>query len=100
MNSQEMRLSPALVPAMAKGGHQHLSWREGVREGGREGGRMNSLHEDLEAGRRGIWFISAFLGTDRHLNRGFYHAGWSHFQLTLLIFPRQPIFLMLFSRLY
>lgn len=61
---------------------------------------MNSLNEDLEAGRRGICFISAFSGTDRPLNSGFYHNGQSNFQLTLLVFPRPSIFLMLFSRLY
>lgn len=69
-------------------------------EGGKEEGKMSSLHADLEAGWGGIHFISAFSGTGHHLNSGLYHTGWSDFHLTLLIFPRPPIFLMLFSRLY
>lgn len=71
MESQETSLSLAPGYALAKGGHQHLSWREGAREGGRERERMNSIHEDLEAGKRGICFISDFSGTDHHLNSRF-----------------------------
>lgn len=59
-----------------------------------------TVYTNFEAGRREMCFISAFSGTDHHLNGEFYYSGPSNFQLRLLIFPWPPIFLMLFSRLY